>query len=110
MFGRTNKLDRRLTRHQKRVMATIGGLVLLLFVGIGVWSVVAPDPFGRSGNGCVNVTIPSSMGGATFHYCGDAARSFCRSATKGQNQLSRYARPQCQDAGLPVSPATSPAP
>jgi len=106
MFGRTNNPNRRLTRRQKRVMASIGGLILLAFVGIGIWSVAAPDSFGRSGNGCVNVTVPSSMGGATLHYCGDAARAFCRSVTEGQTQLARYARPQCQLAGLPVSTAS----
>lgn len=111
MFGRTNQLSRRLTRRQKRLMATIGGAILLVFVGLGIWSAFAPDSFGPSANGCVNITIAGSTGGATLHYCGDAARSFCRSATAGQNQLAKAARPQCRQAGLPVasgSPSTSP--
>lgn len=92
-------------------MATVGGAILLVFVGLGLWSAFAPDPFGASAHGCVNITVAGSTGGATLHYCGDAARAFCKSATAEHNQLAALARPQCRQAGLPVasgSPSTSP--
>jgi hypothetical protein len=100
MFGRTNRLSEGLTRRQKHVMATVGGLVLLAFVGLGIWGALVHDSYSQSANGCVNVTVPGSTGGATLHYCGSAARAFCHSALAGHDQISLRARPQCRLAGL----------
>jgi hypothetical protein len=105
MYGRTNRLSKRLTRRQKHVMATVCGLVLLAFVGLGIWGALAHDSYGQSANGCVNFTVPSSTGGATFHFCGSAARAFCRAAQAGHDQISLRAQPQCRLAGF--LPATS---
>jgi hypothetical protein len=101
MFGRTNPLDRRLTRRQKLVMAIAGGTVLLVLIGLGVWGAVAPDSYAKSGNGCVNVTIPGTMGGGTLHHCGNAAKQFCRSSSvQGSARIAVLSRRQCQIAGL----------
>jgi hypothetical protein len=54
------------------------------------------------------VTVPSSTGGATLHYCGDAARSFCQTSFRKQDQISLQARPQCVLAGLGPSAGASP--
>jgi hypothetical protein len=105
MYGRTNRLSHRLTRRQKRVMASITGLVVLVFLGLGIWGAFIRDSYGQSGNGCVSLTLPGSMGGTVLHYCGSAARSFCRAVSDGQDQVSQRARPQCRQAGL--LPATS---
>jgi hypothetical protein len=112
MYGRTNRLSERLTRRQKHVMATVCGLVLLAFVGLGIWGALAHDSYGQSGNGCVNVTLPGSTGGSVLHFCGSAARSFCHALTAGQDPVSERARPQCRLAGLlPATPAPpSPSP
>ena len=101
MFGRANPLDRRLTRRQKLVMAIAGSTVLLVLIGLGVWGVVAPDSYGQSGHGCVNVAIPGTMGGGTLHHCGDEAKQFCRSSSvQGSARLAVLSRRQCQIAGL----------
>ncbi len=108
MFGRANPLDRRLTRRQKLVMAIAGGTVLLVLVGLGIWGAVAPDSYSQSGHGCVNVTIPGTMGGWTLHHCGNGARQFCRSsAVQGSARLAVLSRRQCQIAGLLPSGPTS---
>ena len=78
MFGRTNPLNQRLTRGQKRTMAIVFAAILLVFVGLGLWGALASDPYSKSANGCVNVTLPSSTGGGVLHYCGADARNFCR--------------------------------
>ena len=104
MFGRTNPLDRRLTRRQKLVMAIAGSTVLLVLIGLGIWGAVAPDSYSKSANGCVNVTVPGTTGADNLHYCGTAAKQFCRSSTvQGNGRLAVLSRRQCQLAGLPPS-------
>ncbi len=72
MYAKTNPGAGRLSPRQKRVFAVVGVLVVLLFAGLGAWGALASDSYSSSGHGCVNVTVPSSTGGATLHYCGSA--------------------------------------
>ena len=89
-----------LSRRGKRVLFLVLGLVAAVVAGFGVWSAVGSDSYGPSANGCVNVTIASSTGGATLHHCGADAKSFCRSAYAHRDRISLLARPQCVLAGL----------
>ena len=93
-------------------MASITGLVLLIFLGLGIWGAFVHDAYSTSANGCVNVTLPGSMGGDVLHYCGSPARAFCTAVVKGQDQIAQRARPQCRAAGLlpatPAPPSSSP--
>ena len=109
MYAKTNPQAGRLTPRQKRIFAIAAVLVLAVFGGLTAWGVVAHDSYGGSANGCVNVTVPSSTGGSTLHYCGSQARSFCQTSFRSQDQVSLRARPQCVLAGLaPESPAADP--
>lgn len=76
------------------------GAVAAAAIGLGIWSAVGSDPYATSANGCVNLTIPSSTGGATLHYCGATAKSFCKTAYASSDRISLLARPQCVLAGL----------
>ena len=105
VYAKTNPSAGHLSPKQKRAFAIIGVLVVLLFAGLGTWGALASDSYGSSGHGCVNFTVPSSTGGATLHYCGSQARSFCQHAFRSQDQISLRARPQCVLAGL--APATT---
>ena len=105
MYAKTNPSAGRLAPGQKRALAVIGVLIVLILGGLGAWSELASDSYSSSGHGCVNVTVPSSTGGATLHYCGSAARSFCRKSFQSRDQISLRARPQCVLAGL--GPAAS---
>jgi len=105
MYAKTNPSAGRLSPRQKRVLAIVGALVILVIAGLGTWGALASDSYSGSGHGCVNVTVPSSTGGAVLHYCGSAARSFCRASFRSQDQISLRARPQCVLAGL--GPAAS---
>ena len=107
MYAKTNPSTGRLSRRQKRVFAIVGVLVVLLFAGLGTWGALASDSYSGSGHGCVNVTVPSSTGGAVLHYCGSAARSFCQKSFRSQDQISLRARPQCVLAGLGPSARAS---
>jgi hypothetical protein len=108
MYAKTNPGTGRLSSRQKRVFAVVGVLVVALLAGLGAWAALASDSYSSSGHGCVNVTVPSSTGGATLHYCGDAARSFCQASFRKQDQISLRARPQCVLAGLGPSAGASP--
>ena len=107
MYAKTNPNAGHLSPRQKRVFAVVGVLVVLLFAGLGTWGALAKDSYSSSGHGCVNVTVPSSTGGATLHYCGSAARSFCQASFRSQDQISLRARPQCVLAGLGPSTEAS---
>jgi hypothetical protein len=109
MYAKTNPGAGRLPARQKRVFAVVGVLVVLILGGLAAWGALSSDSYSSSGHGCVNVTVPSSTGGATIHYCGAAARSFCQTSFRSQDQISLRARPQCVLAGLKPS-ASAPAP
>jgi len=89
-----------LTRRGKRIVFLIVAVVVAVGVAIGVWSAVSHDNYATSANGCVSVTIPSSTGGGTLHYCGTQAVAFCRTAFANSDSVSLTARPQCDLAGL----------
>ena len=107
MYAKTNPGTGRLSSRQKRVFAVVGVLVVLGLGGLGLWGALASDSYSSSGHGCVNVTVPSSTGGATLHYCGAAARSFCQTSFRSQDKISLQARPQCVLAGLAPSASAS---
>jgi hypothetical protein len=105
MRGRQpNPRGESLTARQKRVFAVVGGLLIVLAAGAGIWAAMSPGSYGRSANGCVNVVEPSSTGGAVLHQCGSAARALCRSAFAHHSKLDLLTRPQCRLAGLGPSP------
>jgi hypothetical protein len=111
MYAKTNLGQGRMSARQKRTLGIIGALIVVLIAGLTVWGALKPDGYATSGNGCVNVTMPGSMGGETFHYCGQAAQTFCDQSFKAQDEVSLRARPQCVIAGLApagqATPATS---
>jgi hypothetical protein len=102
MYGKTNLGAGTMSPRHKRVLAIAGSAIVLGLAGFGIWSAVAPDTYAGSGAGCVNVTVPSSTGGATFHYCGAQARSFCHNefAAPANDPVAQRARPVCHQAGL----------
>ena len=112
MKGRQpNPLGESLTRRQRRVLAVAGLLLLVVVTAVGVWAAGDHGSYGRSGNGCVNVTLPSTTGGGLMHGCGDVARAMCRRAASHHDQLAVLTRVQCRLAGLaPAAGATPGAP
>jgi hypothetical protein len=95
-----------LTRRDKRGMAIVGGLVLALSAGVGIWTAVRPGQYGPSRDGCVTVMAASSTGGALVHACGPSAAALCQAAFSHDDKLSLLTRPQCRLAGL--GPASAP--
>ena len=95
-----NPLAESLTRRQKRVFALAGGLVLVVLVAIGAWSLSDPGSYGRSRHGCINVVMPSTTGAGTVHGCGGTAQAMCQRASARHDRLARLTRVQCKRAGI----------
>jgi hypothetical protein len=101
MEGRQpNRRGESLTPKQKRVFGVMCAVLFVLVAAASIWGVTDPGSYGQSRNGCVNVTEPSSTGGAMLHECGAAARMLCRNAFAHHDRLSLLARPQCRQAGM----------
>jgi hypothetical protein len=94
-----------LTSRDRRGIAIVLGLLLVLAAGVGTWAAVRPGGYGPSRDGCVTVTEPSSTGGALVHACGSTAVAMCRAAFADHGQVSLLTRPQCRLAGLGPAPA-----
>ena len=97
-----------LTRRDKRGIAIVAGVVLAVFVGLGVWAAVNPGGYGHSHDGCVTVNAASSTGGGLLHACGSSAVAMCKAAFAHDDKLSLLTRPQCRLAVL--GPAAAPRP
>ena len=108
MDGRSQRISGPLSPRAKRMLAAAGALVVVGFGGVGVWGASHPGSYGRSQNGCVTVSVPSSTGGALQHDCGPGARAMCEAAFAGHDKISLLTQHQCRLAGL--GPAKSPAP
>ena len=93
----------------KRIVYLVVAVVVAAGVAIGVWSAVSHDNYATSANGCVSVTVPSTTGGGTIHYCGTQAVTFCRGAFANSDPTSLRARPQCDLAGLTKAKVAQPA-
>jgi hypothetical protein len=101
MQGRQpNRMGESLTPRQARMFAVVGVVLLVLAAGIGVWAATDPGSYGKSRAGCVNVTVPSSTGGAILHRCGAGARALCRDAFARHDRLALLTRAQCKLAGI----------
>jgi hypothetical protein len=101
MEGRQpNRRGESLTPRQKRVFAVVCAVLFAVVAGVSIWGATNPGSYGRSRNGCVNVTEPSTTGGAIVHDCGPAAQTLCRNAFARHDKLSLLARPECRRAGL----------
>lgn len=105
MVGHSKRLAEPLSGGQKRALAISLVVLLLAVVGAAVYATVGSGSSGASRNGCVNLTVPSTLGGVIFHECGQAARAWCEQAQAQNDALSRLARPQCALAGY--APARS---
>ena len=89
-----------LTPRGKRIVYLIVAVVVAAGVAIGVWSSVTHDDYATSANGCVSLTVASSTGAGSLHYCGAQAEAFCCESFIKSDPVSLAARPQCDLAGL----------
>lgn len=89
-------------RREKRIVGVMAAVVAALVIVV----VIAVLSAGHStGNGCIDVQIPSPVGGSELYKCGGEARSVCRLAGRpggyGGSAGAAIAT-ECRKAGLPV--------
>ncbi len=100
--ARAIRTPRSFSVREKSILGVVLGVVAALVVVV-VISVVSTGH--HSGNGCVDVTIPYSIGGQEFYKCGAAARAMCAEVgapggfTGGPG---RAVATECRKAGLPI--------
>jgi predicted metal-binding membrane protein len=98
-WERVNTPLRSTTRRERRVVVAVA---VLLAIAVAVTLFATLDGgSSEAGPGCIRLTVPSTMGGATVHACGPAAARWCHSAESRQAAIARKARAQCQRAGYP---------
>jgi len=87
-------------QRRRRSIAIIGLVVVVLVGGSALWAALSPGSYGRSQNGCVTASVPSTTGGGLVHACGARAKSLCQLSFQRNDQISLALRPQCRLAGL----------
>jgi hypothetical protein len=93
-----------LTSGERRAALFATAVVGLVAAGAIVWALTgdsSSSTFDRSGDGCVTVTFPSSMGGGLEHACGAAAHDWCRAADAQHDAHAAAVQAQCRVAGIP---------
>jgi predicted metal-binding membrane protein len=83
-----------LTRRDKQLITAVC-IALLAVAGALAVTLATRQPGHRSG--CVEVTLPSTMGGARIRRCGADARAFCRQ----QRSIAAVAE-ACRHEGYPA--------
>src|SRR5438046_9254445 len=82
-------------RREKTVMATLVAIVVLALLGLGAYALSSGAPARAD---CIDVSFPSTLGGAELKGCGEHARKICASGSfRGiQDELSAA----CAKAGF----------
>jgi len=99
--GKTPPTDPLTPTQRRTMLIAVGVFVGVIAVGTTAWVMTDHSSnYDRSGNGCVNVTIASSMGGALEHACGTAARDWCRAVHAQHDAHAEAVQVQCRVAGI----------
>jgi hypothetical protein len=85
------------TRRERRILGVFAGLLGVAAVAAIIVSIASSGPSLPAG--CIQVEVPSTMGGSTTRFCGQDAASFCRSSAAHTPPLNSTALPKCRDAG-----------
>jgi hypothetical protein len=79
----------------------IGVIAVGIAAGATAWTMTThSSTYARSGDGCVNVTIASSMGGGLEHACGAPARGWCSAVNVRHDAHAEAVQAQCRVAGI----------
>jgi hypothetical protein len=83
------------------MLIAVGVAAAVVTAGTAAWAFTDhSSTYDRSGDGCVNVTMASSMGGGVEHACGAAAQDWCRAVTTRNDALAEAVQAQCRIAGI----------
>lgn len=77
---------RRYRTRRERLSVQAAGVLVLVLVGLVVFSLTSHQRHG--GNGCVDFNYTTMIGGAEMYKCGAQARTLCATAPGGQSGKS----------------------
>jgi hypothetical protein len=89
---------RSVTRRERRVLRLVLGILAAALIALAVTTSL--DGAGATTARCVDVTVPSTTGGASVHACDDRARRFCSAADLIPADVVGDVRAACRKAGL----------
>jgi hypothetical protein len=89
------RLSTPLRRTDRRFLIVLGIVAAIAVVGGLAWSMARGGD--ASGARCFTATFAASVGGATVHYCGDAAAHYCH-----VNASAPEVAAACRRAGFEV--------
>jgi hypothetical protein len=99
--GQAQRLAAPLSGRDRGFIATVTG-VIAIAAAASVFA-YASSPASPSNEGCVVVTVASSLGGTTLRNCGPAAARFCRSEATLNSDIALA----CRREGYAVGPVRS---
>jgi hypothetical protein len=88
-----------LSRREKRIAAWLGAILAVACVAT-VLVIVLASGSSKPKQGCIDVTIPSTTGGAKYSACGEKAVATCHAAAGRTDPGSRVTQEACRRAGL----------
>jgi hypothetical protein len=100
---------RRPLRFGRRERWAVSSMVVVIAALAVVLAISLGSQGHRTGNGCIDATLPYAFGGQEIYRCGDAARSECARATTPRGftrEAGRLIAIQCGKIGLPVGTAS----
>ncbi len=97
MFEQSRRLSEPLHwgRREKTIVAIVLGCLALALAGLGAYALTTGAPARAD---CIDVTFPSTLGGAELHGCGAHARRIC--ASGGFRGIQHDLAGACRKAGF----------
>ena len=84
-------------RREKTVIGAVLVCVAVIVIGLSAYALTTGSPPRKD---CIEVSFASTLGGATEHACGKAARRVCASP-KAFKKVADELRDSCRRAGFP---------
>lgn len=94
------------TTSRERVLVRVVGALVGIAVIASIIVVIVTSGGSESDPTCVNVDVPSTMGGGAIHACGNDAASLCHGPAARRPPLNATILEKCRDAGYEGSPGS----
>jgi hypothetical protein len=94
--GHADRLATPLSSRERRALLGLAGVLAALVIAFALYSVVNHSSSPEAG--CIDVVVPASVGGASIHRCGEAARRLCAT----QSGISDEIAQACKREGYPT--------
>jgi len=97
--GQWERANTPLGRRDKRLLAVVGAVAVIAAAALAAILIARSSP--PAASGCLEVKVPSTMGGASLRVCGAGAHTFCRTQGGREPRIAAACRRQGFAADLP---------